>query len=518
MYSKPDLTRVLLAALETIPIAIVVADRSGAIVYVNRAFETLTGYAAEEVLGRTPSILKSGRQPDEFYQELWSTIKTGRVWNAEVVNRRKDGTEFPARHIIVPVSDETGTITHYIGFQEDLTALRQAQAQFQQAQRLENVDKLFGGVAHDFNNLLHVIMGNSEFLIERLSGNDELLGFVEAVMSAAERGSDLTRQLLAFSRQQPLDSKPTDINVLVGGMNALIDRTLGDDIEIEMVRAAGLWSANIDAGQLENALLNLCINARDAMPDGGKLTIETANAHLDQEYADGHREVRPGQYVMVAVSDTGTGMPSVVAERVFEPYFTTKEIGEGHGLGLSMVYGFTKQSGGHVKIYSEPGTGTVVKLYLPRAQGKGRSQEIVPSARAITGGTERILLVEDNHLVRNHVAAQLEALGYQVTTVGNGPEALERLRRSQPIDLLLTDLVVPGGMTGRRLADEARKLRPGMAILLTSGYPSQALIQNGTLKQGMPLLQKPYRRHDLARRVRQTLNSRRNQGGETTDE
>jgi CheY-like chemotaxis protein len=296
-----------------------------------------------------------------------------------------------------------------------------------------------------------------------------------------------------------------DINKLVAGMDALLRRTLGEDIDVEIVRGGGLWIAEVDPGQLEGALLNLAINARDAMPGGGRLTIETANARLDDSYAATHGEVIAGQYAVISVSDTGTGMTPEVLERAFDPFFTTKDVGRGSGLGLSMVYGFVKQSGGHAKIYSEVGEGTTVKLYFPRVHDGVESGAESSVPVEILGGTEHILVVEDDEMVRSHLVAQLEGLGYRVTSANEGPAALALLRAHQNVDMLFTDVVMPGGMNGRELADACRAMRPGLKVLFTSGYSENAIVHQGRLDHGVHLLGKPYRRQDLAAKVRKVL-------------
>jgi signal transduction histidine kinase/ActR/RegA family two-component response regulator len=386
-------------------------------------------------------------------------------------------------------------------------AIDELNDKLRQSQRMDAVGQLTGGLAHDFNNLLTVILGSAETLAESLTADKHLQRLAEMTAKAAERGAELTSRLLSFARRQPLDPKAQDINQLVGGMDRLLRRTLGEDIEIELVRAAGLWKAMVDAGQLENAILNLCINARDAMPGGGRLTIETSNVYLDAAYVASQSELDPGQYVMVAVSDTGTGMDQATLERAFEPFFTTKDVGKGSGLGLSMVYGFIKQSRGHIRIYSEPGHGTAVKLYVPRAGADAATRDEPAPAVTMQRGSERILLVEDDDLVREHVGGQLDSLGYAVVAARNGHDAMTALR-STDFDLLFTDVVMPGGISGRELAGEARKLRPDLPVLFTSGYTENSIVHHGRLDPGVHLLQKPYSGHDLARTVRKVLDLR----------
>jgi CheY-like chemotaxis protein len=352
-------------------------------------------------------------------------------------------------------------------------------------------------------------MGGADLLAERLKADPQLKRQAEGMVAAAQRGSDLTRRLLAFARRQPLAPQPFDANRLIAGMDTLLRRSLGEAIEIEIVRGAGLWSALADPAQLETAILNLAINARDAMPKGGRLTIETANAHIDQAYAALHPEVAPGQYVMIAVADTGTGMAPEVVARAFEPFFTTKAVDKGTGLGLSMVYGFVKQSGGHVKIYSEPGTGTTVKLYLPRAAGNGAAAAESAAKDEARRGSERVLVVEDDADVRAYAERQLGELGYAVTAVESGPAALALLRRDSAFDLLFTDIVMPGGMNGRELAKAALAEWRHLKVLYTSGYAENSVIHHGHLEPGVVLLPKPYRRAELAAKVRAVLDAAR---------
>ncbi|MDZ4735197.1 MAG: ATP-binding protein [Rhodospirillaceae bacterium] len=393
--------------------------------------------------------------------------------------------------------------------QQQRAAIDDLNKKLGQSQKMEAVGQLTGGIAHDFNNLLTVILGNAAALSEGLGDNQRLRTLAEMTERAAERGAELTSRLLAFARRQALEPRATDINRQVADMDKLLRRTLGEDIEIKMVQSSNLWNAMVDPGQLESAILNLSINARDAMPGGGRLTIEPANAHLDEAYVAGQIEVEPGEYVMVAVSDSGTGMDGATLERAFEPFFSTKEVGKGSGLGLSMVYGFVKQSNGHVRIYSEAGQGSTVKLYLPRAAAGTDSAERRSSTAAAEGGPEKILLVEDDDLVRDHVARQLSSLGYDVVTARDGSEAIEVLKRGDHFDLLFTDVVMPGGIGGRQLAEAAQKLRPDLPVLFTSGYTENAIVHNGRLDPGVHLLQKPYRKQDLATKVRAVLDEHR---------
>ncbi|GJD95889.1 ATP-binding protein [Methylobacterium iners] len=376
-----------------------------------------------------------------------------------------------------------------------------------QSQKMEAVGQLTGGIAHDFNNLLQIVTGNLEILGRNLPEEaGRLRRATDNAMRGAQRAAILTQRLLAFSRRQPLAPKPIDVNALVAGMSELLHRTLGEPIAVETVLAGGLWRVEADPNQLENALLNLAVNARDAMPDGGKLTIETANSRLDEAYAQENVEVVPGQYVAVCVTDTGSGMSPEVVARVFEPFFTTKDVGRGTGLGLSMIYGFVKQSGGHVKIYSEEGQGTRVKLYLPRLFGAAAEEVIVP-AQAIPEGSreEVILVVEDDDDVRAYSAEVLRELGYEVVEARDAASALRVLEGISRLDLLFTDVVLPGGMTGRDLADAARSRWPALKVLFTTGYARNAIVHNGRLDADVEMIGKPFTFADLAAKVRDVL-------------
>jgi nitrogen-specific signal transduction histidine kinase len=390
-------------------------------------------------------------------------------------------------------------------FIRDLTEKIAAEAQVRQAQKMEVVGQLTGGIAHDFNNTLTVITGTIEILAEAVADNPEAAPIVKMIGEAADRGAALTQRLLAFARKQPLQPSNVNVNELIVETAKLLRPTLGEHIEIQSMLADDLWPSLVDSHQLSTSVLNLALNARDAMPDGGKLTLETDNVNLDENYARANSDVQPGSYVLVAVSDTGTGIPAAIRDRVFEPFFTTKGVGKGTGLGLSMVYGFVKQSGGHIKIYSEVGHGTTIKLYLPRSCDLDAAADVAPSV-PIEGGHETILVVEDDPLVRVFVTTQLETLGYTTLATSNGPEALRMIEEGAAFDLLFTDVIMPGGMNGRQLAEEALKRRPSLKVLFTSGYTDDAIVHHGRLDPGVLLLAKPYRKSDLAHMVRAALN------------
>jgi signal transduction histidine kinase/DNA-binding response OmpR family regulator len=412
-----------------------------------------------------------------------------------------------------PVRDHQNNVVAIVPEAVELTERRAAEEALRQAQKMEGIGQLTGGVAHDFNNLLTIIVGSLETLRRQIKQPGFDIANIERVadsaMRGAQRAASLTQRLLAFSRQQPLDPKPVDVSRLVTGMSDLLHRTIGEQIAIETVLAAGLWRTNIDANQLEIAVINLAVNARDAMPSGGKLTIETSNVSLDAGYVLDQAEVVPGQYVMLAVTDNGTGMSRDTVLKAFEPFFTTKDIGHGTGLGLSQVYGFVKQSGGHVKIYSEIGLGTTVKLYLPRLYSNESVAPAEPSARIVKGReSETILAVEDDIDVRAHTCGILRELGYRVLEAPNGKAALDLLRSNPEVDLLFTDVGLPGGMNGRQLAEAARKLNTRLKVLFTTGYARNAIVHEGRLDPGVQLLTKPFAYAALSSKVRDMLDAR----------
>ena len=403
------------------------------------------------------------------------------------------------------IRDDTGRQTGAVLVYHDVTQAKETERQLRQAQKMDAVGQLTGGIAHDFNNILTVITGTIEILSDAVAHDPRLVEITVMIDQAAQRGAELTQHLLAFSRKQPLIARDTDVNLLITEATKLLRPSLGEQIEIEAALEEDCWPALVDPAQLTAALLNLAVNARDARGGGGKLTLESGNVILDEAYAQAHGDVIPGPYAMIAVSDTGHGIPAAIRDKVFEPFFTTKDVGKGTGLGLSMVYGFIKQSGGHIKIYSEEGHGTTIKLYLPRAGEQADwLAEILPP-KTVEGGRETILLVEDDRLVRNYVAGQLQALGYTTIIASDGASALAEIDREQHIDLLFTDVILPGRMNGRQIADEAARRRPGLKVVFTSGYTENAIVHHGRLDAGVLLLTKPYRKSDLALMIRRAL-------------
>jgi PAS domain S-box-containing protein len=474
----------------------------------NGSMEAITGLPRDAVLGRTtaealPSV--AGTR----IERAWRDALEGRTTSLheEPYGFPERGRHGQVDQIISPLRDAEGTILGALAMVRDVTERRRMEDMVRQAQKMEAVGQLTGGIAHDFNNLLTVILGNLEAMQRRDIKDPEIRRFAEAAQSGAERAATLTQRLLAFSRRQPLDPRPLDPNRLVAGMSDLLRRALGETVALETVLAGGLWRIAADANQLESALLNLAVNARDAMADGRRLAIETANALLDEDYAAAHEDVSPGQYVLIAVSDSGLGMTPEVQARAFEPFYTTKDVGRGSGLGLSQVYGFVKQSGGHVKIYSELGAGTTVRLYLPRLAGDtapaaaAESDSVDPPAT----GSGTILVVEDDEQVRDHTSRLLRELGYRVVEAADGGAALGALEDERDLSLLFTDVGLPGGFNGRQLADEVTRRRPGIKVLFTTGYARTAIIHEGRLDAGVQLIVKPFTFTGLAAKVRQVL-------------
>jgi PAS domain S-box-containing protein len=490
--------------------AIFMLDPDGHIVNWNTGARRIKGYPSDEIIGRHFSIFytEEDRRKGVPQQALATASKTGR-FEIEGWRVRKDGTRFWANVVINAIHDLDGRTIGFAKVTRDLTERRAAEERLRQAQKLEAVGHLTGGIAHDFNNMLTVVAGSMDMLLRRLphASKADIERFARSALQGTQHAAVLTSRLLAFSRRQPLEPKEVAVNSLISGMSEMLRRTLGENIAIEIVTAAGAWPILVDPNQLENAVLNLAINARDAMPDGGKLMIEAANVYLDEDYA-AQENVAAGQYVGVFVSDTGTGMTRETAAKAFEPFFTTKEDGHGTGLGLSQVFGFIKQSNGHVKIYSELNAGTTVKLYLPRHFGSERPDVVQEVVQPTTHGSgEAILVVDDDADVRSFTVEMLRELGYIAIDAANGVEGLRLLDMRPDIKLLFTDMGLPGGMNGRQLADEAKRRRPALKVLFTSGYARNAIVHHGRLEPGVELLPKPYSFAALGARVRRILDA-----------
>jgi PAS domain S-box-containing protein len=492
--------------------AIYMLDPQGVITTWNAGAQRIKGYTQAEVVGAhfsrfyTPEDQAAGLperalaiavSEGKFEQESWRV--------------RKDGTRFRAHVVIDPIRDAEGAFVGFAKITRDVTerreaedALKRAERALVQSQKMETIGKLTGGVAHDFNNLLQVIAGNLQLLSRDVAGNERAERRVQNAIAGVRRGAKLAGHLLAFGRRQTLEPKVVNLGRFVASMDDMLQRTLGETVQVQTTVAEDLWNTCADLAQVENAVLNLAINARDAMNGVGQLTVEIGNAVLDDAYARAHAEVEAGEYVMLAVSDTGSGMAPDVMAQAFDPFYTTKPEGKGTGLGLSMVYGFVKQSGGHVKIYSELADGTTVKVYLPRSMEP--EQLLAPvDARPAVGGTETILIAEDDDQVRGTVVETLQELGYKVLVSTNGEEGLAIVKSGVKIDLLFTDVVMPGSVPSPELARQAREHLPGIAVLFTSGYTRNAIVHGGRLDPGVELLSKPYSREDLARRIRAAL-------------
>ena len=489
--------------------AIYMLDPDGRVSSWNPGAERFKGYSSNEIIGEHFS---------KFYTEEDTQVGIPRValqtaqregrFEAEGWRVRKDGTRFWASVIIDPIRTESGQLLGFAKVTRDLTEKRATEERLRQSQKMEAVGQLTGGLAHDFNNLLTGISGSMELIQARLAQGraQEVDRYVMAAQGALKRAAALTHRLLAFSRRQTLDPQPANPNRLMLGLEDLIRRTMGPSIQVEVVGASGVWPIFVDPNQLENAILNLCINARDAMPNGGKLTIETANKWLDERAAR-EQDLPIGQYVSICVTDTGTGMTPEVKAKAFEPFYTTKPLGEGTGLGLSMVYGFARQSGGQVRIYSEVGQGTTMCLYLPRhnADAVVEEESINPFPSRPTGDGEVVLVIDDEPTIRMLIGEVLADLGYAVIEAPDGPAGLKVLESNARIDLLITDVGLPGGMNGRQVADAARVSRPALKVLFITGYAENAVVGNGRLEKGMFVVTKPFQMETLASRIKDII-------------
>ena len=490
--------------MDHVPMMVSLRDLTGRFTFVNGAFATFTGLSKDSMLGRTYRELRGDELGEKSEVQDRSVLETRRAQQWEWTFEKPNGS----RNVVIakfPVFDESGNISAVGSTLIDITEQKLAEVQVAQAQRIEAMGQLTGGIAHDFNNLLTSILLNADVLASVIE-DDSLRPLAEAIRTASERGADLTRRLLAFGRRQILEPRPTDVNSLLAGMEPLMHRTLGEHIEISSRHDPDLWPATVDPGQLEVAVLNLAVNARDAMPDGGRLNFAATNATLSESDAALNPDLKAGEYVVIAVEDTGYGMSPDVMARAFEPFFTTKDVGKGTGLGLSMVYGFVKQSGGHVHISSRVGQGTVVRLYLPRsdvAVAAADAPAIAPSE--LPTGDETILFVEDDPMVRQHTGQQILGLGYRVVTAENAAAALAEVEEGCRPDLLFTDIVMPGGVNGRQLAQKLRLRWPTLRVLYTSGYAHGTLAGDADPVPSRYVLGKPYRRSELAAKLRDVL-------------
>ncbi len=505
----------LVSAVEQVDEAIVITDPDGTIGYVNPAFTRITGYEREEALGQNPRILKSGEHDQAYYRQLWETISKGRTWEGRLNNRRRDGTICTEQATISPVRDESGRIVNYVAVKRDITEHLRAEQEsarlnerLQQMQRVESIGRLAGGVAHDFNNMLGVILGYGEELLERLPADDPLRENAKQIVQAGQRSATLTKRLLAYSRRQTLQPRVLDLNKLLGGLEPMLRRLIGEHIEIQVTRCSDLHHVMADPGQIEHVIVNLVINAQHAMPEGGTLTIETANVFLDAHHVLTYGEIPVGDYVMLSVSDTGCGMDHETINQIFEPYFTTKQESKSTGLGLASAYGIIRQSAGQIIAESEPGKGSAFRIYLPQTLEEPTDHSESTKIDSPRGMGEHILVVEDEAALRSWIAHHLSDRGYHTSVAVDGQDAL-RLVHEQGLrpDLLLTDVVMPG-IRGTDLATRLRGELPELRVMLMSGYTDELVRPNGVIEPGTHFLSKPFQGDVLARKVREALQSR----------
>jgi signal transduction histidine kinase/ActR/RegA family two-component response regulator len=500
------------ATIASMADAVLVADENGQIILANPAANAMFGeiqsVGSKDWKRRNPILLPDGVTLFPTGETpMARAIRGESVDNLEIVLHRI--STLTTIHLIAngrPLHDPSGAPKGAVVVYRDVTEAKETERLLRQAQKMDAIGQLTGGIAHDFNNILTVIMGMIEIVAEEVAEEPQIAALAKTISQAADRGAELTQRLLAFARKQPLRPREVDVNALIVEATSLLRASLGEQIEIESLLDESALNALVDTSQLTTALLNLAVNARDAMPNGGRLTLETGNVVLDEDSVDARADIKSGRYVMIAVTDNGSGIPASIRDKVFEPFFTTKGLGKGTGLGLSMVYGFVKQSGGHVRIDSEEARGTSIKLFLPQATAQAKSSTS-PEPAVVNGGRETILVVEDDPLVRKYVTSQLNSLGYRTLEAANGRDALAITDSEAEFELLFTDVIMPGSMNGRELAEEAVKRRPALKVLFTSGYTENAILSNGCLPSGVLLLPKPYRKTALAHMVRQAVNS-----------
>lgn len=500
----------LITAIEQGDDAVIITDADGLIQYVNPAFETVTGYTQEEVCGQNPRILKTGNQDESFYRDMWDTLTGGNTFHGRMINKRKDGSLYTEDATISPVRDAAGHIVNYVAVKRDVTAHIQLENQLRQAQKMESVGRLAGGVAHDYNNMLSVILGYTEMAMDQVNPTDPLYADLKEVYTAGKRSMEITGQLLAFARKQIISPVVMDLNETVDGMLKMLRRLIGEDIDFAWEPAIRLWPVNMDPSQIDQILANLCVNARDAITGVGKITIETENVCFDESYCADHAGFIPGDFVMLAVSDNGCGMDKETQEQIFEPFFTTKEVGKGTGLGLATIYGIVKQNQGFINVYSEPGKGTTFRIYLPRYGGDMDEASTGIVSEIIPGQGETVLLVEDEQKIIRMAQIMLEKLGYRVLTASAPGEAIRLAsEHAGEIHLLMTDVVMPE-MSGRDLADHLHTLYPDLRVLFMSGYTADVIAHHGALDAGVCFIQKPFSFRDLSTKVREALGRNHN--------
>jgi two-component system, cell cycle sensor histidine kinase and response regulator CckA len=499
--------RKLSRAVEQSADMVMVTDLQGIIEYVNPAFETLTGYSRDEACGKTPRILKSGEQGPEVYQEMWKTMLAGNVFRGILVNRKKNGELYYVEETICPVRDLAGNVTHFISNGRDLTERLRLEGQLMQSQKMDAIGNLAGGVAHDFNNLLTIITSYAELALDAVPQGSPLESKIQEILLAARRAAELTRQLLAFSRKQPRALRVADLNQVIAGIANTLPRLIGEDIEFTFTPGEGLGRVRVDPLQVEQILMNLAANARDAMPQGGSLRIETSDVRLERDYIHCHQAtIPPGRYALFTVTDDGSGIPPEHMPHIFEPFYTTKPAGKGTGLGLATVYGIVKQNKGFIWAYSEPKMGTVFKIYLPCVGARDHAAAVEDvKAEPMTRGSETVLLVEDEQAVRRATAEFLTLQGYTVLEAKDGVDALAVAKNhASNIDLLVTDVVMPN-MSGGQLAKELGQLRPDTKLLFVSGYAGKTVVDHKVVDLETNFLQKPYTLKQFSLKIRAAL-------------
>ena len=516
--AKAERTR-LMAAIEQVGEGIFVTDAQGTIQFVNPAFKRMTGYSGEEAVGRNLRILKSGEQDELFYRNLWETISGGTTWSGRIVNKRKDGALYTEETTISPVRDALGQIVNYVGVGRDITDHLRLAAQFQHAQKMEAVGLLAGGVAHDYNNMLTVILGYAELAQRKVDPAQSLYGDLEEIIKAGKRSTGITRQLLTFARKQTITPVVLDLNKAVTNMLNMLRRLIGEGIDLVWLPGKELALVKMDPVQVDQMLANLCLNARDAIADVGKITIETGNVVFDEAYCADHVGFVAGEYVLLAVSDNGCGMDKETLDQIFEPFFTSKAVGQGTGLGLSMVYGIVKQNHGFINVYSEPGTGTTFRIYLSRCADHAVDAQGEKAVETPLSHGETVLLVEDEPALLKMSKMMLQKIGYLVLAAGTPGEAIGLAKKhAGDIHLLLTDVVMPG-MNGKDLAERLHVLRPNMKILFMSGYSVNMITDQGVLDESVNFIEKPFSMKDLGVKVAETLtNTRKTSGSSILDE
>ncbi len=493
------------AALNAAANAMVITDRNAVVAWVNPAFVDLTGYSADESIGRNiVELLRTGAHDQQFFDEMWETLLAGKVWQGEFSNRKKDGTIFVVDQTITPVRDAAGRITHFVSIKRDLTSQRELEAEYRQAQKMEVVGRLAGGVAHDFNNMLTVINGTAELAMLELSPNHPLNEDLGRILDSGKRAAALTRQLLMFSRRQLTQRQPIEMQGVLENLRTMLQRLIGEDIRLEVAVASDAGSILADQSQFEQVILNLVVNARDAMPTGGTVRIEATAVELHKSLP-ALKAPAPGRFVKLTVADNGTGMPPEIVAKIFEPFFTTKESGKGTGLGLATVYAIVEQSGGTIEVDSAPSRGTTFSVYLPQVPGGGVVAEAAPPQQR--DGTESILLVEDDADVREIARRSLQRAGYRVLTAGDAATAIDLLDHAQqPVSLLVTDVVMPGH-GGREVAAMALSRHPEIRVLFTSGYTDDTMLAHGIRENTVHFIAKPYSPQALGHKVREVLDA-----------